>query len=424
MARKKIFDIFPPKPPTNYFQKEKPSFERTDLIKRVTRKLVGGKKGLIFFFLFFISLGIIGYFALAKVEIEIWPETEILNFEKKITACIESFEVNAQKGIIPARIFEVEKIASQEFPSSGKIEKKAEGTIRVYNNYHRLVTLRPGTRFQPPLDEVLYFCSPTKIVIPAKGYVDINVIACHIKEGEENYEKYNIEPSTFSIPGLQGDPLFFSVYGKSFKSMEGGGEISQVTEDDLERAKDILTTKLFDRLDESLENILSSEALRLDKAPTDFILLEEATKKEVLETLSETEVGAEISSFDLRIRGEAKALVFKKSDLENFAKEFILAKIPVDKKLKKESLDIDFEPESIDLELGKIVLNLKFSAKIYSDINFVLLRESLKGKSFEESKIILENQGEIIRAQISAWPFWVKEVPKNIERIKLEIRID
>ena len=414
MARKKIFDIFPPKPSTNYFQKEKPFIERTSLIKRVTKKLVGGA------FLFFILFGIIGYFALAKVKIEIWPETEILNFEKKIIADIETFQVNSSKGIIPATIFEVEKNASQEFPSSGKVERKAEGTIRVYNNYHSLVTLRSGTRFQPPLEEVLYFCSLQKIVIPAKSYVDVRVEACRPGTGE----KYNIGPSKFSVPGLQGTDLFFYIHGESFKPMEGGGTISQVTEDDLERAKNILTEQLFVRLDESLENILQTEALRLNRDPTNFILLQEAVQKEVLETSPRAEVGAEVPAFDLQARVRAKALVFKKSDLENFAKEIILAQITEDKKLKEESLNIDSKVELIDPELRKIVLNLKFSAIIYPDLNLTLLRENLKGKSLEECKIILENQPDIIRAQITAWPFWVKEVPQDIKKIELKITVD
>ena len=206
--------------------------------------------------------------------------------------------------------------------------------------------------------------------------------------------------------------------------MGGGGSIPQVTEDDLESAKNILTEQLLDRLDESLENILRTEALRLDREPTDFVLLQEAIQKEVLEISSETEVGAEVPSFDLRARVRVNALVFKKSDLENFAKEFILTQIPKDKKLKEESLNIDSKVESIDPEVGMIVLDLKISAIIYSDINFTLLQESLKGKSFEECKIILENQREITQAQITGWPFWVKEVPQDIKKIKLKIRVD
>ncbi len=399
MNRKIFFDILPPK-----------KFVQKKIKEQRVSNFGVFKKGLIFACLSLILLGIIGYFALAKVEIEIWPETEILNFNEEITASTKTFQVNFLEGSIPARIFEIEESASQEFPSSGKIEKKAEGTIRVYNNYHLLVALRSGTRFQPPFEKVLYFCSPQKIVIPAKSYLDIKVIACRPGEGE----KYNIGPSKFSVPGLSGTDLFFYIHGESFEPMAGGGTISQVTEDDLERAKNILTETAFTRINESLKN----------KIPTDFIPLEGAIKEEILETFPEVEPGAEVQSFKFQVKVKSKALVFKKSDLENFAKEFISAQIPKDKKLQTESLKIDFQAESTDLESEKTVLNLEFSAKIYLDIDFSLLRENLKGKSLEETKIILENQADIIKAQISAWPFWVRKIPQDIEKIELKISID
>ena len=399
MTRKKFFDVLPPK-----------KLAEKKIKKQKTPSSRVFRKGLVFAFLFLILFGIISYFTLAKVEIEIWPETEILNFEEKIIANTKIFQVDSLEGIIPARIFEITEALSQEFRSSGEIEKKAEGTIRVYNNYHLLVTLRSGTRFQPPFEEVLYFCSSKKIVIPAKSYIDIKVEACRPGEGE----KYNIGPSKFSVPGLSGTDLFFYIHGESFEPMGGGGKIQRVTEDDLETAKNILTEMLFARLNESLKN----EIL------TDFILLEEAIKEEILETSPGVEPGAEVQFFNLQVKAKSKALVFKKSDLESFAKEFILAQIPQNKKFQTESLKVDFQPESIDLKSGKIILNLKFSAKIYLDIDLSLLRENLKGKSLEETKVLLENQAGIIKAQISAWPFWVKKVPQNIEKIKLRIRVD
>lgn len=409
MNRKKFFDILPPK-----------RFPERKLKKTKHSSVLTFKKFLIFAFLFLVFLGAIGYFVLAEVEIAIWPKTEILDFEEEIIADTKTFKVSVFEKSIPARIFEIEETASQEFSSSGKIEKKAEGIIRVYNNYHLLVNLKLGTRFQPPSEEVLYFCSFDKIVIPAKSYIDVEVQACRPGDGE----KYNIGPSKFSVPGLRGTDLFFYIYGESFEPIKGGGKIPQVTKDDLERGKNILTEQLFIEVKESFKNALQLETLRLDGNSTNFILLENAIQNEVLEIISEVEAGAEVSSFNLRVGVKSKSLVFKKSDLENFAQEFILAQISRDKKLQIESLKFEFQSESIDLESGKIALNLKFSSQIYSDIDSIFLRESLKGESLEESKVILENQVEIMRAQITTRPFWLQKIPKNINKIKLEIKLD
>jgi hypothetical protein len=400
MNRKNFFDILPPK---------KIIIEKIEEKKSVS---FGIRKGLIFVFLPLILLGVASYFALAKVKVEIWPRTQILNLEDRIIADINASQIDSSAKVIPAQILEIEEEALQEFPASGRIEKEAEGGIRIYNKYNLPVTLKAGTRFQPANKETLYFCSSSKTAIPAKNFVDIQVKACLAKSGEG--EKYNIGPSKFSIPGLSGSELFFYVYGESFEPMKGGGSISQVINEDLERAKDILTDVLFSKLEESLKNKLS----------TDFVLLEGATKKEILETTSDAEAGAKTESFKLKEKAKLYSLIFRKSDLEKFAKDNILANIPRDTKFQTESLKIDFQPESISLEKGKITLKLKFSSKVFSDLNSTSLKENLEGKSFIEGKRFLENQEDIIKAQISAWPFWLRQIPKDIEKIELKINVD
>lgn len=396
MNRKKFFDVLPPK---------------RIVIEKIEEKKSPGKfkKGLILLFSFLIFFLFFSYFVLAKVKINIWPKTEDLNFEERVLLDVNAPKADFLNKITPAKILEVEEEVSQEFPASGKIEKEAEGKIRVYNKYHLPVTLKSGTRFQPADKEVIYFCSLSKFTILAKGFIDIPVKACLVKSGES--EKYNIGPSKFSVPGLSGSELFFSVYGESTEPMKGGGRVSQVTEEDLEKAKNILTEVLFSQLEESLRKKIS----------TDIFSLKEATKKEILEVTPDSKVGAETEFFTLREKGKLTAFSFQKSDLENFTQESILAQIPKGMKFQKESLKIDFQPETIDLEKGKAILKCKFSVKIFPDINLTFLKENLRGKSLSESKKILENREDIIKAQISAFPFWLRKIPKDIEKIELKI---
>jgi hypothetical protein len=233
------------------------------------------------------------------------------------------------------------------------------------------------------------------------------VKACLVKSGEG--EKYNIGPSKFSVPGLSGSELFFSVYGESSESMKGGGTFFQVTKDDLDKGKDILTDVLFSKLEESLKKENLNEVF----------ILNETVKKEVLETNSNLKEGEMGEFFTLNGKGKLIALSLQKSDLENFAREKILAQIPQGLKFQKESLKIDFQPESIDLEKGKAILKSKFSVKIFPDINLTFLKENLKGKSLAESKKILENREDIIKAQINTFPFFLQKIPSNEKKIEI-----
>jgi len=405
---KKIIDIFPP-------TSTKALKERIFSLPRKSKKFWGFKKKIIIIiFLVLISTISLLHFVFSEVRIEIWPKTEVLDFEEKIIADLEKKNLDdlVSSKTIPAQVFETEKAASQEFPSSGKIskEEKAKGKIKIFNNYNLSQTLAINTRFQAPSEKVLYFRSTKAVTVPAKGTLEIDVVAD--RAGEE----YNIEPSTFSIPGLAGFPQYYSIYGKSSAPMKGGfkGEIPKVEKEDLERAKNVLVEKLFSEARESLKS----------KAASEFILLEGVNKEEVLDTSSSLEAGAESQSFIFQAKVKSQALVFKKDDLENFAKEFIMTKIEGGKKIKENSLKTDYSPESINLNIGKIIFNLKFSAKTYTDFDASSLKGLLKKKSLEEAKVILTDQDQVKKVDITSWPPWIKKVPNNPEKIKIKLTID
>lgn len=416
----KIFDILPPKPPTTFREEKKPLVsKKVSLPKSFEKKRWRKWWGVIPLAL--ILIGAFCYFTLSKAEIEIWPETELLTFEGKATIGREVDSVDILKKVIPGKIISAEKTVSGEFQSSGKIlkEKKAEGTIRIYNNYYLAQTLVANTRFQPPLEkfqpplekgENPWFLISEKITIPSKSYKDAKVIAANPGE------KYNIPPSKFSIPGLAGTAQYALVYGESFEPMKGGykSEVPQVTQEDLKEAQKTLEERA----------LRDSEAALKEKISPEIVLLEGAQVSEILETFSLARPKEELEKFSFQVKAKSEALVFNTRDMENFVRDFILSQIADGKKFHQESLKTNYFPETIDLKAGKIFLSLKAEAKIYSDIDESNLKKNLSGKSLAEVKIFLENQPKITKAQVRFWPFWVKKVPQDIEKIDIRLRID
>lgn len=429
---KKFFDIISPQKSsaeTRSLQARilrKPDLRRLspakkDLKKRDKRFLL---KSFVLSSLILILIGLSGFFFFSKAKIDIWPEAETLNFEEEVTidSNYDQFKpaIWVEEGIIPGKIFSDEKFSSQEFSASGKTlkEEKARGVIRVYNAYSTLSqTLLPNTRFVST--EGKLFRSVKREIIPGgryeKGklvpnYTDIEVRAA------ETGEEYNIDPSTFSIPGFAGTPRYTSFYGKSFAPMTGGfkGEVSQATEEDLERARNTLVGKLK----KESKNFLKAAL------PLDFVLLDEAISQEVIESSASLEADTKAEFFDYQVRISSKGIGFKKTDIEEFAKSLISLNIPEGKKLQEESLEIDYSLQSVDVKLGKIVLNLKIRAKIYSDINLTELKKALLGKSFKEAKIFLENHSQITKIEVKSWPIWRKKIPENLDKIELKLRVD
>ncbi len=410
---KKIFDIIPPK--KNNLDNSL-SKQREESFKQEKKNISFPKKKAVFLLFIFIFLGVFIHITFSKAEIRIWPETELLSFEDEITVNSKATKPDFSENTIPGKTIEEEKEISQQFPATGSVSKKAKGIIQVYNAYSTSSqVLVATTRFVSASGKL--FRTPKKVTIPGGHYekgklvlgqIDIEVIA------DQPGEDYNIEPTTFSIPGFAGTAKFTFFYAKSFSNMTGGGTVAQVTEKDLERAEKVLLDSLEKAGNDSL----------LMKAGEGFILLDKALKQESQESSSSVEAGREAENFNYKVKIKSKVLVFKEQDLKDFAKNYISSQIEEDKKLHTESIETNYSAKKIDLESGKINLFLEFSGDIYSDIDVLSLKRALSNKLFDEAKILLENQLGITSFQIELYPFWLKRVPDNIDKISVDLIVD
>ena len=419
---RKVVDILPPtkerKKIEELLPEKKPIFRFKRPVVRISPPPF--KKSLFIIPFILIIVGIIIGLNLSRAEIEIWPEAEVLTFKTKLNVDQKAENVDFLNKVIPGKVFEAEKTVLEEFPSSGKREKaeKARGTIRVYNAYSTspqvlLATTRfvsaEGKLFRTPIQVTIAggYYEKGKLV---PGFTDIEVIA------DQPGPEYNIGPTTFSIPGFAGTPRYTAFYGKSFDPMTGGirEETPIITQEDLDRAKKILEEKALEESKTALKN----------KIPAEFDFLEEASKAEITETFSLARPGAELEKFSYQVKAKSRALVFKSSDIENFANEFILSQVPQQKRIYRESLKVNYSLQATDFELGKITLSLTIEAKIYSPLDEISLKKALGGKSLAETQIFLENQPQITKTVVKFWPFWVKKVPENLEKIKIEFNLD
>ena len=393
---KRIIDITPPPSPKAAAANPAP------MIKEPEPKFVFRKSFLIAPVL--IILLAVAYFTLSKAEISIWPVTENINLEKKLT--------------IAGTMFSAEKTISGEFNSSEKkfLEQKAVGQVRIYNNYQSDQVLLVNTRLQAPVEkfspaltgqEKTWFRTTERITIPVKKYVDVKVVA------DSPGEKYNINPSKFSIPGLVGTSQYTQIYGESSQEFTGGQskEVSQVSKDDLKLAESQLKE----------QGISQNKAELLTKLPAELQFLDDSFKTVVSATSSLAQAGAQVEKFNYQAKIRTEAVAFNKLELEGLAKGMILSE---GKKINEASFKNNFSFISFDSKTKNLTVSVVPSAQIYSDINEISLREGLAGLSLSEAKLFLENQTQIKKSQIKLWPFWQRKIPKNAEKIKLELKLD
>lgn len=407
-VQKEVIDIIPPK----NFKKSSESFPRKKNRIFISKfRFDQGKAlslvGVLFVILIFYS------FIATEARVRIIPKMEEFSSELTIIVDREVRKADVFSNTIPGYLLEETNSLSKSFSSSGKIvaAKKAEGVIRVYNDYSAFAQpFRARTRFMSASGKV--FRTPTRIVVPGKrienkkqvpGYIDVRVIA------DQPGEEYNIEPTTFSIPGLVGTPLYTKFYGKSFEPMKGGfkGEISQITEEDIKKAQDLV----IKTLKTEGKKVIEKKAL-----DSDAILLREALVQKIQAT-SSPEPGTQVDRFEFRAEAKSIALVFKNKDI----KKLIANQIPEGRKIDNESLEFHWEPQRIDLDSGKMIINLKFSGNIYSNIDLSNIKKEIIGRKIPEVKEILEKRKEISRADIIVRPFWRKSLPFSQTKVEIEL---
>jgi hypothetical protein len=198
--------------------------------------------------------------------------------------------------------------------------------------------------------------------------------------------------------------------------MAGGflGQANQVTKEDLQRAEKTLTDKALQEGKNSLA----------EKNSNEFYYSKDAISSEVLESSSTALAGAKAETFTYHVKIKLKTIVFKKSDLDNFAKDTILSKYSSQKSIKEGSLKTDWEVNSYDIKAGKLALSISSSAVVYPYINQGELISALTGKNLTEAQQLVSNQPEITKVQIKSWPFWSNNLSQDKNKIKLKVILD
>lgn len=431
---KKVYDIVPPKlakkieeDVKDYLKEEKVSVERSKSKRRPAGKVkqrrsiwwpvsIGGVVVLAVF-------GIFLFFKLQKASVEIWPKIETLSFRQAIAADVSANFTDIEQNVVSAKKFEISKTLSENFPATGNAsdEGNASGIITIYNKYDppQAITFRAGTHFLS--DSGKLFKAEDRVVIPAAkksggkitpGSVDVKV------EAEEGGDSYNISASNFSVPGLKGTAFYYSVYASSESAMTGGyaGDIKKVTDADIQSAEDSVTEKL---ISQALDELRS-------QAGEDYVLLEGAASSEVTEVGTVTKSGTVTDSFTYEATINFSVLGFKKSDLDEFAKKYIISHMPENKTLLESSLTSDYSVESVDISDGAMQLNFSFSAGTYQNVDKNAITLELEGKTASQINSTIGGimGDELDKTKIDFWPFWVTKAPKNQKSIKVELKFD
>ncbi len=364
-----------------------------------------------------VLLGIIIYVSTGSAKIDITPKKQPLDIQLKVFASDRFSFVDAGLNKIPGQLFNVEKNATQTFPTTGEKEvaQKARGKITVFNEYGTTPqVLIATTRFQT--SDGLIFRTLKGITVPGTkvengkiipGSISVEVIA------DKPGQLYNITASKFGIPAFNehGDAgRYEKIYGKSDEAMKGGaiGKANVVTEVDFNTAKQTLSDQVTKDVGNSLKTqtsglkVVNSSAVKL-KEPESTAKIDEAA-----------------DSFMMAVSGSIKTVGFKEDDLKGLIKQYIdktqnLTAIP-------EKLTISYDNIAFDEASNTLSFAVNIKGNGYAKIDSDKIKTDLAGKNEQDIKNYLQGTAGIESAKVLLSPFWVKRIPQDKERTKLNIQ--
>lgn len=351
--------------------------------------------------------------SVSQARIRIIPHKNDFSISIPVTISDKITQIDEVYGIIPGESIQIEKIVSKNFASSGEkdVFQKAKGRIIIYNNFNTSSqALIATTRFQNP--EGLVFRIIKTIVIPRgmkvgqklePGQIEVEVVAD--RAGEE----YNIEPAEFKIPGFLGTPKYQGFYAKSVEKFSGGfvGESSIITKEDIEKAEN--------QVKEEAANEIRKELALL----VNFKILDETLNIELEKTVDSNKIGDLGKDFKVGYRAKLKTIAFREEDAVKFVFQYV--KNSQNLKVAERRLRIDYNEIKFNKKNNELSLRLTSSGQTAENIDKEKIVSEITNRKKNEAKSYLGNLKEIESAQIFLSPFWVRSIPKNKDRVEIQV---
>ncbi len=349
------------------------------------------------------SGGILFYFSSAKIEIT--PTTAS-------AAVQSSFTASQNGGTLPFQIITAQKVASQNVKGSGTkaVTAVATGSITIYNTQSKPQPLVVKTRFATAAGLVYHLSAGVTVpagTATAPGKVTAKVYA------DKAGGAYNIDPSSFTVPGFAGTPQEKAVYAKSTAAMAGGASGNVPVVDPATEAS--TRAELIKALTDSLLPAIQ------EQVPSGFILVPggaTTTYQALTPSPSATSDMVEVKE-----QGTITAVVFPNASL---AKAVALS-IP--------GLSYQGEPVTLasssnlnltsvavpDPDTSTYTFSLSGTAALIYTVDPTRIAAAVSGKTRSAAEVALTNYPEVKRAVIILRPFWRSSFPQDPSSISVVV---
>ncbi len=375
-------------------------------------KRSGGGKAIWYvavFCLLFLVFALSFFFSSAKVIVT--PRSGTIEINKLVVA--NKDPLDAKSLSFDTVTLEGEESISVENTEKKYVEKKATGSVRLFNNHSSasqklLIDTRLVTTDGKIYKTVKALTIPGKTVVAGKtvpGSVDVDIYA------DEAGEEYNKAETDFKIFGFKGSPKYDNFYARSTSEITGGfkGETFSLSTEEETAKKELLENTLK-------ENLLTKARKEL---PEGFIIYDDAV---ILDKQSPEMISSDSGSKMVQ-KGTLHALIFKK---ENLTRELVKESVADFDKNKVFINDLGgisvslMSANEIDTEkVDSVSLSVKGKGEIIWEVDEDVIKEALVGIKEREFEQTIGEFRNVEKAELAIKPFWKMTVPDEIDKISI-----
>ncbi len=345
----------------------------------------------------------------SKANISINPKVENVSLNENIAATKDGGEVPFDLVVISGE--EIKKIEST---NKENIEKKAKGTVIIFNDFStKSQTLNINTQLEGSND--LIYKTDRRVVVPGigkdgkPGQLEVDIY------GASAGEEYNSGPLDFKILGFKGTPKYAKIYARSKPktTITGGvkGEFYTVSDTD----KSLATATLK----ETLEAKLLKKAT--DQIPAGFILFKDAVFLNI--TDADTVAYSKESSVPINIKGTLYGFLFNEKKLTAKIAKNVLEKYDNTDVYIPNIKDLSFailNKENLNFsDVKNINITFKGNTKIVWRFDAVKFASDLLGREKKEFNVVLSKYPNVTSASLVLKPFWRMSLPNKTADIKI-----
>ena len=361
---------------------------------------------------------------LPKATVVVFPKTEIVTRDMKISLSSVVQTPDANKLILPAVKVDQTVNVADKFQSQGQnqVGNKATGTIKIYNFTKVPINLKAGTTVLTvgsktySLDNDVLGLKPTEYLNARTKEVDLSSLGQPVDvTASQGGDDYNLPGGTrmeISNQVFGSRPQL--LYAKTDSEISGGTTryLSVISSDDITQAQAKLQKEALDQVRQKLS--LSGQ-----------ILADGAYSATVSQFGTDNQPGVQTPSFQGSLTVQITGLAFKLDDLNNLINERISQTLSANKSLEKPSLDqIQYSAQELDLNNQLAVLSAHFQGKAVYNLDLKGVTPEMVGKSQAQVNDILNKRGEIEKVEITLAPVWQKNFPWLASKINLIVNTD